>query len=377
MRVLNVTTVLRAAGIESFIMNMYRHMDRDQVQYDFMVMRNEKEYYDNEICKLGGRKYTISVPFNNTLIRIIIESFMLYFFLRKNKYRIVHIHATTSLRAFYLLAAKMAGVPVRIYHSHSAYVSGKSSVKLRIYQWCRSHITRWATDYFACSTAAAEWVFDSHIISQKKYELMPNGIDVDKFRFNQLSRNEIRQELNINDDFVVAHTGRFLDQKNHSFLIDVFSEIHVQNPNSRLLLLGTGELVKSIQQKVDRLGLSDRVIFLGVRSDVDKILSSADCYVMPSLYEGLPVAAVEAECSGLPCFLSDNITKEVALTSKTYFLPLNLGAKQWAQYVYQHSSDSLRHDESEVIAEHGYDVKEVASKLQSFYQFSVSKNSRR
>ena len=151
LRVLNITTVLDAAGIESFIMNMYRNIDRDEVQFDFMVMRDEKEFYDDEIKQLGGKKYTISVTGKNTLFRILKESRELYKFLKKNPYEIVHIHYTTPLRCFYLRAAKRAGVPVRIYHSHSAEVSGKSGLKLSIYDHCRNNITKWASHFCACS----------------------------------------------------------------------------------------------------------------------------------------------------------------------------------------------------------------------------------
>ena len=365
-RVLNVTTVLRAAGIESFIMNMYRNVDRKKIQFDFMVMRDEKEFYDEEIKSLGGRKFTISVSGKNTLLRIFKESIELYKFLKKNPYQIVHIHYTTPLRAFYLFAAKKAGVPVRIYHSHSAEVSGKSNIKIKTYNFCKKKITKWATDYFACSKAAAEWMYDKDLINSGRVQIIFNGIDITRFAYNSKVREEIRKQLNIENNFIIAHTGRFLPQKNHHFIIDVFREVQKIDPSSKLLLLGEGQLQDEIQQKVNSLDLQENVIFLGVKKNVEDYLSAADCYIMPSLYEGLPVAAVEAQCSGLPCVLSDNITKEVALTENTLFLSLDKPAEYWAEKILEFRQLS-RIDGSDIIENNGYNIKLVAEKLQHTY----------
>ncbi len=363
-RVLNVTLVLAAAGIESFIMNMYRNIDREKVQFDFMVMRDEPEFYDKEIKSLGGKKFTISVKANNTLLRAIKESRELYKFLKKNPYEIVHIHYTTPLRCFYLQAAKKAGVPVRIYHSHSAEVSGKSKIKLLIYDKCRKNIAKWGNYFWACSKAAARWMYSGKVLEQSK--VIYNGIDIDKFRFDKAARNELRKELGLDGKYVIVHTGRFLDQKNHSFIIKVFERIKEKMPESKLLLLGTGELENEIKQQVKDASLTDDVMFLGVRSDVNRVLSAADCYIMPSLYEGLPVAAVEAQCAGLPCVFSKNITDEIRLTDNTKFLDLNEPIDNWCDAVLSFK-DTKREDTSENVRKSGYDVEDVASGLQRFY----------
>ena len=364
LRVLNITTVLDAAGIESFIMNMYRNIDRDEVQFDFMVMRDEKEFYDDEIKQLGGKKYTISVTGKNTLFRILKESRELYKFLKKNPYEIVHIHYTTPLRCFYLRAAKRAGVPVRIYHSHSAEVSGKSGLKLSIYDHCRNNITKWATHFWACSQAAARWMYSGKALANSK--VIYNGINVKKFGYDENVRKEVRKELGLEGKYVVIHTGRFLDQKNHSFIIKVFGELKKKCPEAKLLLLGTGELVDEIKSQVKELSLEKDVEFLGVRSDVNRVLNGADCYIMPSLYEGLPVAAVEAQCSGLPCVLSTNITDEVRLTDKTVFLSLDEPVEKWCEVLLSFKN-TVRKDGSESVKKAGYDVKDVAKGLQDFY----------
>lgn len=366
-RILHITECLSAAGIESFIMNNYRKMDLSKIQFDFLVLRNQKEFYDDEINTLGGKKYCICRENKNTLIRILKESIDLYHFLRKNPYQIVHIHYTTPLRAPYLYAAKKAGVLVRIYHSHSAEVSGKNKVKILIYNFMKKKIKKWGTHWFACSKAAAIWMFPKVLCDKNKVKIIYNGIDINQYKFNIKYRKEIREQLKLNDQFVLVHTGRFLEQKNQTFIIDIFNEVKKNDKTAILLLLGDGELKPQIEQKVKNMNLNNSVMFLGVRNDVYKILSASDCYIMPSLYEGLPVAAVEAQCSSLPCILSENITDEIKLIDKVIFLSLNDSYEKWANAIMQFKNNNTRKDESHIIRKNGYDSYEVASKLQDFY----------
>lgn len=367
-RVLHVTEVLEAAGIESFIMNVYRNIDRSKIQFDFLVMRNKKEFYDDEISILGGAKYTIDVPIENTLLRIQRESFLLYKFLKEHKYNIVHIHSTTPLRAPYLLAAKIAGVKVRIYHSHSAEVLGKSKLKLAIYRFYKRRISRWATDFFACSLVAAEWMFEKVINESKTTKIIYNGIDIDKFKFNQHQRDEFRKKFKLEDKFVLVHTGRFLEQKNQTFVLDVFNELIHKRPNSVLIFIGKGPLIEKIKEKVSLLQLTDNVLFLGVRNDVPEILNASDLFIMPSLYEGLPVAAVEAQCSGLPCIFSTNITSEVDLTGNNHFLSLEDSVQEWSDIISYKIVNICRDDIFLKIITSGYSVAKNVKLLQDFYE---------
>ena len=367
LRILQITECLSAAGIESFIMNNYRKMNLSKVQFDFLVLRNEREFYDDEINKMGGKKYCICRKDKNTLIRILKESIDLYHFLKKNPYSIVHIHYTTPLRAPYLYAAKKAGVKVRIYHSHSAEVSGKNKIKVLIYNFMKKKIKKWATHWLACSKAAALWMFPQELCDNNQVKIIYNGIDINQYKFNIKYRKEIREQLKLNDQFVLVHTGRFLEQKNQTFIIDIFNEIKKNDKTAILLLLGEGELKPQIEQKVKNMNLNNSVMFLGVRNDVYKILSASDCYIMPSLYEGLPVAAVEAQCSSLPCILSENITDEIKLIDKVIFLSLNDSYEKWANAIMQFKNNNTRKDESHIIRKNGYDSYEVASKLQDFY----------
>lgn len=365
-RILHITEMLSAAGIESFIMNMYRNIDRTKVQFDFLVLRNQEEFYDDEIKSLGGHKYYVHSNKRNTLLRVLDESKQIETFLKNHPYNIVHIHYTTPLRAPYLLAAKKAGVPIRIYHAHSAAVSGKSKLKLLIYDYYRNKISDWGTDFFACSKAAAEWIYPKKLITNNKVKILYNGIDTIRFKYNPEKRKVIRDELNLEESFTIIHAGRFIDQKNQTFLVRIFAQIKTRHQNSKLLLLGTGETVNDVKKLVEKLGLINDVDFLGVKSNVEDYLSAADCYVMPSLYEGLPVAAIEAQCSGLPCVFSTNITSEVKVTNKVKFMSLNDSETNWCNEICEFLGDR-REDGSTAISEHGYNVKDVSNKLEHFY----------
>jgi len=369
MRVLHITEMLSAAGIESFIMNMYRRIDKSCVQFDFLVLRDEHEFYDDEIKELGGIKYWVHSNISNTLFRILDETQQIEQFLKEHRYDVVHIHYTTPLRAPYLKACLKANVKRRIYHSHSAYVSGKNFIKHAVYGYMKKQISKYATDYFACSMAAAEWIFEKKLIDDGTVKIIYNGIDTKKFAYSVSDRKAVRKELDINDEFVLVHTGRFMSQKNHRFVVDVFYELKKICTDSKLLLLGTGELFEEVKHQVNELGLADDVIFAGVRSDVNRFLSAADCYIMPSLYEGLPVSAIEAECAGLPCIFSENITREVSLIEGIEFLSLDETVHEWVKQILKFK-DVERYDKSEIVKNSGYDIQAVAKKMQQLYMES-------
>lgn len=366
-RILHITEMLSAAGIESFIMNIYRNIDREKVQFDFLVLRDQKEFYDEEISALGGKKYCIHSNIENTLLRILDESRKIEKFLKKNHYDVVHIHYTTPLRAYYLKAAKKAGVPVRIYHSHSAAVSGKSKVKLMIYEHCKKVIDKYATDYFACSKAAAQWIYSKKILEKNKVQVIHNGIDTQRFLFNESVRENVRRELELQNKFVIINTGRFTEQKNQKFIIDIVNSLRNKGKDVKLLLLGDGPLKAEYKTKVKEFELENSVVFLGVKSNVQDYLFASDCYIMPSLYEGLPVAGIEAECTGIPCIFSENITKEVKVNNQAVFLPLTYSADKWADTVIKQNAEKDRTEAINFVKTAGYDIHYVAKKIQNFY----------
>lgn len=365
-RVLHITEVLSQAGIESFLMNVYRRIDREKVQFDFLVLRNENEFFDEEVKELGGVKYWVHSDKKNTLLRILDESRQIEKFLKKNPYDVVHIHYTTPLRAPYLHAALVSGTSCRIYHSHSAYVSGKSKIKYLIYSYMRGRIQKWGTHFFACSHAASKWMYPTDLLAKGQDTVIPPGLEIDKFKYNSQLREKIREELGIGDEFVIIHTGRFTEQKNQSFLVHLFSELKKTEPNSKLLLSGVGPMQEEVKELAKALGVGEEVIFLDVKPEIFPYLDAADVYVMPSLYEGLPLAAVEAQCSGLPCIMSNLITEEVALTENVDFLSLGDSSEIWISTILKYK-DHIRKDESETIKKCGYDIDDIAKKMERFY----------
>lgn len=366
-RILHITEMMQAAGIESFIMNVYRNIDRNKVQFDFLITRDKHEFYDEEIKKIGGRKIIVDkMKIKSTLIRVFKETLEMYQIFKDENYNCVHVHSGTPIRVLYLIAAKMAGVKVRIYHSHSAEVLGPHkllNIKKIAFKLFKNIIPIFATNYFACSEKAAKWMYPNRII--KKVKIIHNGIDLGKFRYSENIRNDIRKQLRIEKNFVIGHIGRFNDQKNHTFLIDIFNDLITKIPEAKLLLIGTGELEEKIRDKVNELKLENKVMFLGVRNDIHEIMQAMDIFLLPSNYEGLPVVGIEAQASGLKCILSDQITKEVAITENVDFLPI-IDKSIWTEKIIQ-IGNYKRKDTSEEIMKSEYDIQSVAKKMEKFY----------
>lgn len=292
-------------GVESVIMNYYRHIDRNKIQFDFVCDEDSTNIPYDEIENLGG--HVILCPPYQKLAKYL--KFLKQFF-REKKYRIVHSNINT-LSVFPLYAAKKAGVPVRIAHSHST--SNQREWKKNLMKNALRPFSKvWATDYFACSELAGRYLFGNKAFDKGEVKIIHNAIDVEKFKFDPEARKKLRKEIGIaDDDFVVGHIGRFVEQKNHRFLIDVFAEVKKKKKNAKLVLIGQGPLREEIEQKVKDLGLEKDVFFLGQRSDTNKLYSVFDVFCLPSLYEGLPVVGVEAQANGAPCVFSDRITNEV------------------------------------------------------------------
>ena len=304
-------------GVESVIMNYYRHLDRAKVQFDFICDEDSTRIPYDEIKKLGGRVFL--VPKYQKLPKYLKALEDLF---RKNRYRIVHSNVNT-LSVFPLYAAKKAGVPVRISHSHSTS-NPKEWERNIIKNILRPFSKKYATDYFACSELAGRYLFGDKTFDQGKVKIIHNAIDLDKFKFDPEARKKLRKELGIDDKtIVIGHVGRFVKQKNHDFLVDVFNEYHTKNPDSKLLLIGTGPLEEKIKAKAEKLNLSDSVLFLGQREDTNKLYSVMDVFCLPSLYEGLPVVGVEAQAAGLLCILSSKIDRGVKISEKCIFKNIN------------------------------------------------------
>ena len=355
-RVLQVVTHMNRGGLETMLMNFYRHIDREKVQFDFLVHREQRAAYDDEIEALGGKIYRLPrlVPWSVSYRKALDE-----FFAQHPEYRVVHVHQD-CLSAVILKAAARHGVPVRIAHSHSS--NQDKNLKYPIKLFYKRFIPRYATALFACGKDAGDWMFGGSV-----YTVVNNAIDTAAYSFDPIKRSEMRKTLGISQDtLVIGHVGRFSPAKNHAFLIDIFSEIHCKMPDSCLLLVGDGELRPQIQEKVSALGLEQAVIFTGVRGDIPELLQVMDAFAFPSLYEGTPVSLVEAQAAGLPCVISENVPDDVCVTGLIRKLPLTLAAEHWAEQICALAGGERQNVRTE-LAGAGFDIKENAKWLEKYY----------
>lgn len=348
-------------GVEAVIMNYYRNIDRSKVQFDFICDEDSTNIPYDEIKKLGGR-VIICPPYQKIFEY---EKFLIDLF-KKNNYKIVHSNIN-ALSVFPLRAAKKAEVPIRIAHSHST-TNKKEWKKNLMKQALRPFSKKYATDYFACSELAGRWLFGDKTFEQGKVTIINNAIDLDKFKYDEKVRKEKRKELNINDDtLVVGHIGRFVAQKNHTFLIDIFNELHKKEKNSILLLIGQGPLMSEIKQKVDSLGISDSVKFLGQRDDVNDLYQVFDMFLLPSLYEGLPVVGVEAQATGNLCIFSSSMTQETKILDTTIFVSLDRNAEEWLSIILDSYRKFKKYDTTVEITKNNFNIKKETNKLENQY----------
>ena len=360
-RVAHIIGKWLGGGVEAVVMNYYRHIDRSKIQFDFLCDEDSTNIPYEEIEKLGGRvilipPYQKVFKYQKELIRIF----------KENNYKIVHSHINT-LSVFPLRAAKKAGVKVRIAHSHST-TNKKEWKKNLLKQVLRPFSKVYATNYMCCSELAGRWQFGNKTYDDGKVNLLNNAIDLDKFNYNESLRKKKRKELNIKDDtLVIGHIGRFVAQKNHDYLIDIFNEVLKKNNNSILLLVGQGPLMEEIKNKVKELKLNDSVKFLGQRRDANELYQAFDVFLLPSLYEGLPVVGVEAQAAGLLCYLSDDMTKETKVLDITKFMSLNNTPEEWADNILDNVKKYKRIDTSKEMTSKNFNIKEEAKKLEKYY----------
>ena len=360
-RVASVIGRYIGGGVEAVTINYYRNIDKNKVQLDFICDEDSTNIPYEEIEEMGGKiiiipSYSKPFKYHKELKRV----------LKEGNYKIVHSNINT-LSVFSLFAAKCAGVPVRIAHSHST-TNKKEKKKNLMKQVLRPFSKVFATNYMCCSELAGRWLFGNKEYDKGNVYLLNNAIDLDKFKYDEKLRKKKRKELGIKDDtLVIGHLGRFVAQKNHTFLIDIFNEIHKKNNNSILLLAGQGPLEKEIRNKVKELNLEDSVKFLGQRNDANELYQAFDVFLLPSLYEGLPVVGVEAQASGLLCYLSDDMTKETKVLDITKFMSLNNTPEEWANNILDDVKKYKRIDTSKEMTAKNFNIKEEAKKLEEYY----------
>lgn len=366
LRILHIVGSMNRGGLESLIMNLYRNIDRKVIQFDFLVHTIDESTYDNEIRKLGGKIFRISSRRSGFIKN---RKDLSAFFLNHSEYSIVHQHLSSLSYITPLKYAKKFNVPIRIIHSHNTQHGG-SKIHQFLHFLNKKSLSNVATDYFACSDLAGKWLFDN-----KDFKIINNGIILDRFIFDNNNRKRTRQNFGINNEKLIGHIGKFSEQKNHSFIIDVFHKLLLLDSKCRLLLVGDGELLNNVMKKSKDLGIFENIIFAKQRDDIPDILSAMDIFVMPSLYEGLPVSLIEAQSSDLPCLISDNITKEVFITKKIFSLSLNLSSSVWAEKVLAILNENYdRTNVYKKVNDSGYNIENVASDLSNYYLKATDKN---
>ena len=369
-RVLNIVGEMSPGGIEVLIMNIYRNLDRNKVQFDFLMHSPDGENsFVPEIEELGGRIYRgpiIKTPIQthyDRLFEYII--FLKKFFKEHQEYHIIHGHMTNTAAIYMPIARKYGKVTCLIAHSH--LTQARPGLVGKITDILQKPIPKLATNYFACSEMAAHWIFPDELINSGKVKIIKNGVDSKCFQYNTLEAIEIKERLGLKGKYVIGNVARFKLEKNHSFMIDIIQELVKVRDDIILMLIGDGELRQETETKVKMLGLDNYVMFMGIRSDVPKLMEAMDMFLLPSLYEGLPVAGIEAQAAGLPVITSTNVTREMDITGNVTFLDLNESTDIWVDKINEIYSSFERKDMLLYIRENGYDITETAKWLEEFY----------
>ncbi len=368
-RVAQVLGKMNGGGVEQVVMNYYTAIDRENVQFDFYIFKGSTKVPVEEIKAMGGRIFVLP-----NLKRPFRYMKVLQKLLHENGYDIVHCHLST-LSGFALRTAKKAGVRVRILHNHSTSGGRRELLRNLAKALLKPFAKYYATEYIACSQHAARWMYGAVSVFAltedapvKRYaRLQLNAIDTERFRYEEKKREKLRRELRIpKGALVFGHIGRFCPQKNQNFLIDIFREIVKQHEDSVLVMTGTGDDMELIKARVLAEGLADKVRFTGQRDDADYLYSAFDCFLLPSNYEGLGMVAIEAQCSGLYCVLSDMVPQEAKVSPSAQYLSLKTSPEDWACAAI--CCAGLRNEKgAEQVAAAGYQITQAAKELEQYY----------
>lgn len=361
MRILHVSGICPDGGVKTFMFN-YQQELFPNIIFDYLFFSdNEDEPFISLAKKMGSRIFQLpKIKISNlkSNYQKIDEIFSFY----SKEYSTIHIHSPNIAFLCCPLAEKH-GIKNRIIHSHATAFSDSFFKSIRNYFLC-INLNKKANCFCACSQAAGDFLFGKNT---KGVSIIKNGIDCDKFVFNSNVRNKVREEMNLKDSFVIGHIGRFEFQKNHDFLIHIFSEVLKEKKNSILLLVGTGSRINNIKKQVEKLNIKDKVLFLGEREDVNEIIQAMDVLVLPSYFEGLPIVSVEAQCAGLPCVFSTSISREAQLTDEVKWINLKDSVSTWANEIIKVNTNRKRRNNMEIIRENGYDIKLEKTKLEKLY----------
>lgn len=358
-RILFISQYLNRNGTEAFMMSVFRGIDRTRFCADFLLYSQQETDYSREVVANGGRIFRVPSRRENPIGWY--KSLFLFFKKHHKEYSAIHFCGNSVNAMAPIVMAWMFRIPIRIVHAHNSSCQGRSveiQHKLnRDMAYCMSNV------HYACSSAAAKWFF-----KDKDAEIVKNGIDLDKFKYDTQLRQSKRHELGIEDDCVViGHVGRFVPEKNHALLIDIFKQYVALVPTARLMLVGNGPLLNEMQSKVKELGLEDSVLFLKERSDVNELMQAMDVFVMPSVFEGAPYVLIEAQAAGLPCLISNRINQDICLTSYVKSEGIEVAPDVWASQISSMLGTHRRTSDQSDIISAGYSIKDTIRKLEKIY----------
>lgn len=354
-RVLHSELQSNIGGIEAFLLNLTKTIDKTNLQFDFL-MRGDNSYLETTLKEYGANIYKVPSGMNNYYK--FVKNILI-----KNNYDFVHVHKNSAANIVLPLMVKKFTNAKLIVHSHNTSPSSGSKIAIMLHKINRNKLTQLSDYRFACSDTAAEWLFGNDYV-QKNVHIIKNGIILKDYIYNPEIRNKVRTDLGLTNKFVIGHVGAFREQKNHKFLLDIFSKLNI--PNAELMLMGDGDLKTEMVQRAKSLGISNRVLFMGSRNDVADLLQACDVFVMPSLWEGLGIAAIEAQASGLPTLVSNNFPQETQVTNLCKFLSLNT-SEEWTKQITIAKNVHIRENIYDQIKKSGYDMTMSAKKLRDFY----------
>lgn len=362
-RVLHVVGKLGSGGVEKLLVSVLENINRSDIMFDFLLSTKEEGFYDEHVKELGAK--LIRIPSGNGIIEKIKKRIKVYMFLTKGKYQFVHLHGTQPQTYVDAYLAKKAGVKNVFLHAHNT----KSSTDHRTYilPLFKFIFGKYPSYYIACSQEAADYMWPKDV-DPNKCSVVINGIDFNKYEFSLEKRKTFRHENHLEDKFVVGNIGRFAEQKNHKFLLKVFSGVKTRIPNSVLLLIGEGKMKEQLIDMANQMGINDSVIFYGTTKDVPSALMGMDVMCFPSFYEGLGIVAVEAQAASLPVVVSEGVPESANISSYYHKMNLKDSENVWADKVCSFLNSSYRKNNMQFLKQSPYDIRETANKLIQIYQ---------
>lgn len=354
-----------SGGIEAFLNNILQHMDLSNLQIDIVMDVLKESVFTGGLRALGITFRELSGSQRN-----LIQNYRRFAkLLNEQDYDVLHLNVFQALPLAYLSLAKRKGILLRIAHSHNTMLrkSRTRLLKLGVHKLASCFFAKYASDLWACSSDAAKFMFPAALLGERKFQFIPNGIDLCRFQFDAVEREKIRKQLHLEKAFVIGNVGRFCFQKNQSFLLDIFAQVYAQDASARLLLVGEGEMLAKLKERAERLFISNAVIFYGITPHVEKLLWAMDVFVFPSVFEGLGIVAIEAQAAMLPTICSDGVPREALSSNLARQIPLAAPAEQWAQTILAVRNRPSGSNSVEQLMDNGFDIRQVSSSIEKIY----------